>query len=107
MGDPAAVIDLDATRRAHGFHSLPVKKVIEETHDTKSFVLDVPDDLREMFRYRAGQFCTFRIHVGEQELLRSYSMSSAPETDSDLTVTVKRVPGGVVSNWFNDHLAEG
>ena len=31
-------------------------------------------------------------------------MSSAPETDDDLTVTVKRVAGGLVSNWFLDHL---
>ena len=34
-------------------------------------------------------------------------MSSAPETDGDLTVTIKRVPGGLVSNWFHDHVAEG
>ena len=34
-------------------------------------------------------------------------MSSAPETDADLTVTVKRVPGGLVSNWFHDHVTEG
>ena len=34
-------------------------------------------------------------------------MSSAPETDDDLAVTVKRVPGGLVSNWFHDHVSEG
>jgi ferredoxin-NADP reductase len=34
-------------------------------------------------------------------------MSSAPETDSDLTVTVKRVPGGLISNWFLDRVAVG
>jgi 3-ketosteroid 9alpha-monooxygenase subunit B len=34
-------------------------------------------------------------------------MSSAPETDGDLTVTVKRVAGGLVSNWFLDNLSEG
>ena len=34
-------------------------------------------------------------------------MSSAPETDADLTVTVKRVPGGLVSNWLHDHVSEG
>ena len=27
--------------------------------------------------------------------------------DRDLTVTVKRVAGGLISNWFNDHVAEG
>jgi ferredoxin-NADP reductase len=111
MGDdgaaPAVVIGHAGAREAHGFHSLPVKRVIDETDDARSFVIAVPDDLREAFRYRAGQFCTFRVRVGDDELLRSYSMSSAPETDSDLTVTVKRVPGGLVSNWFNDKVAEG
>ena len=34
--------------------------------------------------------------------MRCYSMSSTPALDPDLTVTVKRVPGGLVSNWFND-----
>jgi ferredoxin-NADP reductase len=111
MGDdgaaPAVVMDHAGAREAHGFHSLPVKRIIDETDDARSFVIAVPDDLREAFRYRAGQFCTFRVRVGDDELLRSYSMSSAPETDSDLTVTVKRVPGGLVSNWFNDKVAEG
>src|SRR4051794_19861286 len=91
----------------HGFHPLAVKKVIEETPDTRSFVLDVPNDLREVFTYRAGQFCTFRYRHGDQDVMRCYSMSSAPEVDADLTVTVKRVPNGVVSNWLNDRVTEG
>lgn len=99
--------DHDDVRREHGYHSLRVARIVQETADTRSFVLDVPDDLRDTFRYRAGQFCTFRVRVDGVELLRSYSMSSAPETDADLTVTVKRVEAGLVSNWFNDHLAEG
>jgi 3-ketosteroid 9alpha-monooxygenase subunit B len=94
-------------RREHGFHPLRVKRVVDETHDTRSYVLDVPASLHETFRYRAGQFCTFRVRLDGGEHLRSYSMSSAPETDDDLTVTVKRVPGGLVSNWFNDQVAEG
>jgi 3-ketosteroid 9alpha-monooxygenase subunit B len=99
--------DHDDVRSRHGFHALRVKAVVQETHDTRSFVLDVPADLRDDFRYRPGQYCTFRIHVDDDEHARCYSMSSAPETDDDLTVTVKRVPGGVVSNWLNDHVAEG
>ncbi len=93
--------------RDHGYHTLRVKQVVRETHDASSFVLDIPDDLQETFRYQPGQFCTFRVHVDGDEQLRSYSMSSAPETDRDLTVTVKRVAGGLVSNWFLDELSEG
>ena len=99
--------DHDPVLRQHGYHSLRIARVVPETHDASSFVLDVPEELAATFRYRPGQFCTFRVHVDGDEQLRSYSMSSAPATDGELTVTVKRVAGGLVSNWFLDHLAEG
>ena len=44
---------------------------------------------------------------GGEPVLRCYSMSSAPETGDRFTVTVKRVPGGKMSNWMNDVLAPG
>ncbi len=104
--DGAAPAEQDVLR-AHGYHTLRVKEIVQETHDAKSFVLEVPADLEETFRYQPGQFCTFRVHIGGEEHLRSYSMSSAPETDPDLTVTVKRVPGGLISNWFLDSVSVG
>ncbi|MDZ7675498.1 MAG: ferredoxin--NADP reductase [Acidimicrobiales bacterium] len=88
-------------------HRIPVAEVVDETHDTKSFVLDIPDELAETFRYRAGQFCTFRAEVDGEQHHRCYSMSSSPERDEKLTVTVKRVPGGAVSNWMNDTITAG
>jgi 3-ketosteroid 9alpha-monooxygenase subunit B len=91
----------------HGFHTLRVKQIVQETHDTKSFVFDVPAEARDDFSYEAGQFCTFRVRIGDDDLLRCYSMSSSPHTDSDLTTTVKRVPGGRVSNWMLDEVSEG
>ncbi len=39
--------------------------------------------------------------------MRCYSMSSSPHTDAELTMTVKRVAGGRVSNWMLDEVAEG
>jgi 3-ketosteroid 9alpha-monooxygenase subunit B len=101
------VSDHDPVLRQHGYHLLRIAGVVSETRDASSFVLDVPAELQETFRYRPGQFCTFRVHIDGDERLRSYSMSSAPETDADLTVTVKRVAGGLVSNWFLDSLAAG
>ncbi len=100
-------VDQDALRQLHGYHSLAVAEVVEETADTRSYVLDVPAELEQLFRYRPGQFCTIRVRIGDDEHLRSYSMSSAPETDARLTLTVKRVPGGIVSNWLADHVAVG
>jgi len=101
---------LDAERDTVGgdnFHALTVRKVIDETSDARSFVLGIPDDLRDTFRYRAGQFCSFRVRVGGEPLVRCYSMSSSPDTDREFKVTVKRVPGGSVSNWMIDHLRAG
>ncbi len=99
--------DVDGVARRHAFHPLQVKQIVRETDDTRSFVLDVPPDLVGTYRYRPGQFCTFRVRIGTEDLFRCYSMSSAPDTDPDLAVTVKRVPGGAVSNWFNDDLSVG
>ena len=91
----------------HAFHPLRVKRVVEETADARSFVFDVPSDLSDAFVYEAGQFCTFRVHFDDGNLLRCYSMSSSPHTNDDLTTTVKRVRGGRVSNWMLDEVAEG
>jgi 3-ketosteroid 9alpha-monooxygenase subunit B len=91
----------------HGFHPLRVKRIVQETHDTKSFVFDVPAELQDAFAYEAGQFCTFRVRFGDEDLMRCYSMSSSPQTDTELTTTVKRVAGGRVSNWMLDDVAEG
>lgn len=95
------------TVRDHGFHTLRVARVVAETADSASFVLDVPDDLADAFAYEAGQFCTFRCPVDGGAALRCYSMSSAPGVDDELAVTVKRVPGGLVSNWMIDMLVGG
>ena len=90
--------------RPHLFHRATVSRIIKETADARTYVL-APDETP--FPYKAGQFCTFKVRVGGEDLYRSYSMSSAPETDSEMATTVKRVPGGKVSNWMLDNLVEG
>jgi ferredoxin-NADP reductase len=93
--------------RDHGFHPLRVARVVRETPDASSFVLEIPADLSAAFAYEAGQFVTFRVEVDGHAHLRCYSMSSSPGVDDELQVTVKRVPGGLVSNWLLDHVHEG
>src|SRR6201996_1861877 len=88
----------------HVFQQATVTRIVKETADTRSYVL-APHE--QPFAYRAGQYCTFRVTVDGEELYRSYSMSSAPDTDDELATTVKRVSAGKVSNWMLDNLAEG
>ncbi len=89
------------------FHELQISGIVQETHDTRSYILDIPESLRDEFRYRAGQFLTFEVPWRGMRLRRCYSLSSAPETDPSPKVTVKRVADGRVSNWFNDELTVG
>ena len=91
----------------HEYHSLTIADVIDETGDTRSFVLDIPADLAEAFAYQAGQFCTFRATIDGHEVVRCYSMSSSPDAGEPFKTAVKRVPTGVMSNWMNDTLAPG
>jgi len=86
------------------YQELKVKSVITETNDSKSLVLEVPQSLSESFKYKPGQFLTFRLPVSGQSLLRCYSMSSTPKLDDFLRVTVKRVVNGRASNWLCDNV---
>lgn len=104
---------VDRSNRGRGvahsgrFHFLTVSRVIPETADAISIAFDIPAVLAPRYVYRAGQFVTLRVTIDGVPHLRSYSMSSAPETERELQVTVKRVPDGPVSSWLNDSLRPG
>jgi 3-ketosteroid 9alpha-monooxygenase subunit B len=110
MHDSRAV-DIDtlntAERHPDRFVPLRVKRVIRETHDAISIVLDVPESCARQFRYQAGQFLTLLVCVDGQQHQRCYSMSSSPTVGEDLRITVKRDRDGVVSNWLNDTVEPG
>jgi ferredoxin-NADP reductase len=93
--------------REHDFYFLTVADVVDETADTRSFVLEIPATLAQRFAYAAGQFCSFRAMIDGEPIVRCYSMSSSPDTGDPFAVTVKRVPGGKMSNWMNDSLVAG
>lgn len=97
------VMDVDVLRE-HGFHLVRVVEVIDETADAKTFVVEIPAEQVGQFGYRAGQFCNVRVAISGEAHIRCYSMSSAPALDDRLAFTVKRVPGGLVSNWLHDHV---
>ena len=89
------------------FHRLTVAEVVQETEDARSYALAVPDALLPSFRYRAGQHLTFRVNVDGEILMRSYSLSSAPESHGLPVVTVKRIAQGRASSWFHQSVSLG
>lgn len=89
------------------YHCLTVKAVRDETAQARSFVLVPERGEAALFRYRPGQFLTFRLPTADGTVLRSYSLSSTVWTEPDMTVCVKRVAGGLGSNWFHDQVMAG
>lgn len=89
------------------YHQLRVARVIEETADAVSIVLDIPADLEGVFQYQSGQFLTFKIPYEDKVLVRCYSLSSAPGCDAEHQVTIKRIADGRISNWVNDTVCAG
>ena len=82
---------------------LKVKEVIKETPDAISVVFERPAGVE----FKAGQFLTLIMDINGKEVRRSYSLSSAPYEMDRLTVSVKRVEGGLMSNYLNDHTKAG
>jgi ring-1,2-phenylacetyl-CoA epoxidase subunit PaaE len=83
---------------------LTIKDKIQETADTVTFVFNETfDDLP----YKAGQFLTVLVTINEEVYKREYSFSSSPQINRNLSITVKRVKTGKVSNFICDHFEIG
>ncbi len=91
---------------ARHFLPLSIRDVVRETADCISVSFDVPDELRDTFSYRAGQYVTLRADVGDRELRRSYSLCSAPH-ENEWRIAIKRVDGGQFSQWAHAFLRAG
>ncbi|MEH6719110.1 MAG: 2Fe-2S iron-sulfur cluster-binding protein [Aurantimonas endophytica] len=76
-----------------------------ETQDVKTFTFRSPAGRH--FSFGAGQFFIFEVVIGSETHSRCYSLSSSPLRTGEVSITVKRVPGGIVSNWLHDNLVPG
>lgn len=84
---------------------LKVKDVVRETSDAVTLTFWHP--INEEVKYQPGQFLTFLLNINNQKVRRSYSMASSPHVDVSLAVSIKRVPGGLVSNYLCDRIKPG
>lgn len=89
------------------FHTLAISHVWHATPDTVAISLDVPEALKPVFLYQAGQYITIKIDIDGVSHRRNYSLSSSPVLDEPLTIAVKRMSEGVVSSWLKDHVKAG
>lgn len=85
--------------------SLICSRKWQETPDTVSFELESPD-APLVFNFKPGQFASLGFMIDGKEKFRAYSINSLPG-ETKLQFTVKRVEGGLVSNFILDKLETG
>lgn len=88
------------------FHPLQVRHIEPDTAEAVIVSFAVPAELREAFGFTQGQYLTLRHTVDGQDLRRSYSICAGVD-DGELRVGVRKVKGGVFSNWINSQLKVG
>jgi len=86
------------------YHNLTIKEIIKETDDSISIVFSNPGN---EIKYLPGQYLTMILSLDGEEVRRSYSLSSSPHIDQELSVTVKKIDNGKVSLFLVDQLKPG
>lgn len=80
-----------------GFHDLTLAAVVPQESDAVSLVFDVPESLRETFRFTPGQYLTLKADIDGEDVRRSYSICSGL-SEPGLAVGIRRLEGGAFSN---------
>ena len=84
-------------------------KVWNENCKTFTFVPDASRGTEKLAYFKAGSYLSIFLEVDGQKLTRPYSISSSPKDalEGRYTMTIKRVPGGIASNYMLDHFRVG
>lgn len=88
------------------FHPLKIKDITKETVGAVSIAFDVPANLKEDYKFAAGQYINIKTQFEGQEIRKAYSICSAPAS-GELRVAIKAVKNGGFSVFANEKLAVG
>lgn len=89
------------------FYPLSIIEKTQRTKEAVSLTFELPEHLYNSFNYYPGQHLIFKFRIKGEEVRRTYSLNSCPYNNEHLQVTVKRVKGGLVSNFINDQVKVG
>ncbi|MFJ4293978.1 FAD-binding oxidoreductase [Cupriavidus sp. NPDC089707] len=95
----------DAQWESHERRRLVCCRTVAETHDVRTFVFSAENG--QPFSFEPGQFITVSADIDGETVSRCYTISSPPTRPYTLSITVKRTPGGRMSNWLHDHMKPG
>lgn len=87
------------------FESLVIDDIIAETNDSFTIQFQPPNE--SWLNYLSGQYLTLKVYIDGEQYRRAYSLSSSPETDQYLSVTIKAIEHGKVSNYLKSNFRKG
>ncbi len=88
-----------------GARAFRVARKVRESEEITSFHFR-PADGGDLLEFHPGQYIGMQVFIDGEELRRNYSLSAASSKD-EYRISVKREPGGRVSNHLHDHVNEG
>ena len=87
-------------------HALKIAAVDKLTPNAVALTFDIPENLKEVYSFKAGQYITLKHELNGKELRRAYSISSPPSSGK-LTVGIKKMEGGTFSVYANESIKAG
>src|SRR5690606_41511172 len=88
------------------FYKLKVADIYKETKDTVVISFEVPENLKETFKFKQGQHLTLRKEINGEDIRRNYSLCACP-LDNQWRVAVKTIRQALSSNYaFNNDIEE-
>ncbi len=104
---PTSTDDFGVNKVAKSIHpkkqSLVITKIEEHGNLAKSYYFK--SEAAPLAYFKAGQYLTFRLEIGNSVVTRSYSIASSPESalNGEYQITVKRIIDGFVSDYILDN----
>ena len=92
-------------KSSEGFYTLAISDIRQEANE--AFTIEF-SNVPTLFRdFSAGQHLTLKAIINGEAVYRTFSISSLPNTDTNLTITIKKIKGGKVTNYLAEHLKVG
>ncbi len=88
------------------FYKLAIKEIKRETKNAVSIVFNIPEELKAVYQFIAGQYVTLKLTLDGKEIRRAYSICSSPKS-GEMRIAVKEVKEGTFSKFANNNLAVG
>ena len=88
------------------FYELTISKITQLTTSSVMITFEVPELLKKVFHFEAGEYLTLQQTIGGEKVRRAYSIYSGVN-EGELSVAVKRVPNGVFSTYATTQLKAG